>query len=877
MSNEVDTDRPEYSWIPFFEELARRLAAPDISESEGSALVELLVKMEEHGAPVPPSILEHRQSVLDPFTFLSMLNYTNITDENFESLCHYLKETLQIHANVPSNDFYRPHLPPITLLRFFDRTIDSSNEIKKHWELFQFISNYSGDRVPTSDDQLIELIGRSVSVKFVGISKLSMALYWINPYAFLHVNTINGILELTGSELVKSSDPFVAETYCTKLSEVKMIDSRQGPIVNDLVYLNEWQPPCPSVALGGDGEIRVWVVRSRGRDITDLVVKNGYIGLGWDDADLEGCENREDVRKALRAGKTQTNERRIGQEAGSILRFLREMNTGDLVITPTDDGGVECGTVLGEPTFKNNDGLPFATRRPVEWKANGPFDRGFLPSTVWNRQQTVNELKGNEASTALAHYGEITDGEPRVWSVKSNGGTNASTVVNDGYSGVGWAFPGLSECRNFGDIKDQFPIDDPDYPPARVRNEAGSLSRFLFDIKIGDYALTSTADGRFYYGVVTGAVTFGNDDGSHYATRRTVDWRIEDVRRKDELPANVWKPLQTVTELKDGNRDAFLSLIDEPSPEIPTRDPYTIGTMLDEGVFLDEPELRRIVAQLERKQNLILQGPPGTGKTFLAKRLAYALMGERADERIASVQFHQSYSYEDFVGGYRPGVNDDQQLVFESRDGAFLRLCQRARAVPDDRFVMLIDEINRGNLSRVFGELLMLIEADKRSSAHAIELQHRIADQGDPDGKFFVPPNVYIIGTMNLADRSLTGMNVAMRRRFAFAELRPRFDNERFATEVRKAGMADEMLERIKGRMTALNEVIEGDASLGRQYEVGHSFFCPDSDGPPGGDWEAWYEAVVEFEIRPLLEEYWFDDARKAADEVAKLKGEGTG
>ena len=864
----VDTSRPEYSWIPFFEELAQKLAAPEISDTYGAKLVELLEKMHEDGAPVPASLLNHRQSVIDPFTFFSMLNYTNITNANFQALAEYLKDELGIDAEVPSNEFYRPHLRP-GQIHYFDSDVDSSGDIQRHWELFLYVIDNRIGFDNGLDPRLIGLIRQSLEVKSVRISKMSMALYWVKPNEFLHVDTIVEMLRITDSELANPRWPGDAESYVARLAEVRGIDSRPGPKLNDLIYLAEWEPLNDAVAPAA-GDRRVWIVRSSGGEHTDTVVENGYIGLGWDEATLRDCEDREDVKRALRDAYPRLDERQIGQSAGSICRYLFEMSPGDLVMTLTLDRQVHCGTIRGNPTYDNDTRLPYATRRTVDWLRNGPVDRDFIPSRVWTRQQTVNELKGDQAAAALTHYGEMKDGERRVWSVKSNGGANAKSVVENGYSGVGWDFPGLPACRNFDDVKRLFPKDDPRYTVAKIGNEAGSLSRFLFEISIGDYVLTSTDDGGFYHGVVTGPATFGNDDGLHYATRRLVDWRRDDVRRKDELPANVWQPSQTVTELKGENRLAFLHLINEPMPDRI----YDIDTMLEEGAFLERDKIERILAQLKRKQNLILQGPPGTGKTFLARKLAYALMGERADERIVSVQFHQSYAYEDFVGGYRPDVNDDDQLVFKARDGAFLRLCRKAReAPPEDKFVMLIDEINRGNLSRVFGELLMLIEADKRSPEHAVELQHAIEDAPVDDGRFFVPPNVYIIGTMNLADRSLTGMNVAMRRRFAFAELHPRFDSPGFATEVSKAGMPDEMLGRIRTRMDALNTTIENDASLGRQYAVGHSFFCPDSDGPPGGDWEAWYEAVVEFEIRPLLEEYWFDDARKAADEVGKLIG----
>ena len=375
------------------------------------------------------------------------------------------------------------------------------------------------------------------------------------------------------------------------------------------------------------------------------------------------------------------------------------------------------------------------------------------------------------------------------------------------------------------------------------------------------------------------------DGGDPHLIRKGVIWYPKLIKTADlSLPGP--KALQRVVT----NRDDVLLRIkvavqgtspDEPMQDVSTDRSYSVDTMIGEGVFLERSELERIMAQLERKQNLILQGPPGTGKTFLAKRLAYALMGERADERIASVQFHQSFDYEDFVGGYRPGLNDADQLVFRARDGAFLELCERARYDADRRYVMLIDETNRGNLSKVFGELFMLIEADKRSERHAVELPHRVdmARNGATDAeRFFVPPNVYIIGTMNLADRSLTGMNVAMRRRFGFVDLKPQFGEKRFSDWLKTSRfLGDEkmpvaMQREIHRRMLGLNRRIATDPSLSKQYAVGHSFFCPDaSHDPRDKDWDEWYRTVIDYEIRPLLDEYWFDDPGKAEREADAL------
>ena len=294
------------------------------------------------------------------------------------------------------------------------------------------------------------------------------------------------------------------------------------------------------------------------------------------------------------------------------------------------------------------------------------------------------------------------------------------------------------------------------------------------------------------------------------------------------------------------------------------RPPYSIDDLIASGVFLTEDEVIQILERLHSKKAMILQGPPGVGKTFMARKLAYALMKEIDHDRLEVVQFHQSYSYDDFVRGYRPLPG--KAGSFTLQNGVFYEFCQKAIRDPDREYVFIIDEINRGNLSQIFGELLMLIEADKRGPEFALPLTYRNEDEPH----FFVPPNLYLIGLMNLADRSLAMVDYALRRRFAFISLRPQYESELFRQWLLERGMNPDLVQLIVERMRRLNIEIREDPSLGENYEIGHSFFLPKGDNFAGLD-KNWYQGVVRTEIVPLLKEYWFDDPKKAEEAEKRL------
>lgn len=302
-------------------------------------------------------------------------------------------------------------------------------------------------------------------------------------------------------------------------------------------------------------------------------------------------------------------------------------------------------------------------------------------------------------------------------------------------------------------------------------------------------------------------------------------------------------PQGSLFKLTRGEFDFIFDLIREENPaaQEASIDAYTKSDFLDE-VYMTEKRYENLVVVLRNKKNIILQGAPGVGKTFAAKRLAWSMMGEKDDSRIEFVQFHQNYSYEDFMMGYKP-VEDG----FELKYGIFYRFCQRAANQPDKEFFFIIDEINRGNMSKIFGELLMLIEKDYRGTKATLAYNGL---------SFSVPKNLYIIGMINTADRSLAMIDYALRRRFSFFEVEPGFDSEGFIHY--QNGLNNETLNELINKVKDLNREISLDKSLGKGFCIGHSYFC-------GRDvcTEEWLHSIVDYDILPMLSEYWFDDANK--------------
>lgn len=336
-----------------------------------------------------------------------------------------------------------------------------------------------------------------------------------------------------------------------------------------------------------------------------------------------------------------------------------------------------------------------------------------------------------------------------------------------------------------------------------------------------------------------------------------------------ELSFEAWLYKSPTTNTGEGaypemeEEDADVYTANESGPTPTPLVPYSLDDIIAEGAFYSKQYLANILANLKRKKNIILQGPPGTGKTWLAKKLAYALMGQRDESKLQAVQFHANFTYEDFVRGFRPSSDGDGAGKLALEDGPLLKMIDEAKENASETYVLVVEEINRGNPAQIFGEMLTLLEADKRTPNEKLQLTYKRKGESG----VYIPSNVYVIGTMNVADRSLAIVDFALRRRFAFVDLEPTFGQVWRTWVNEKSGISLEFLELIETRLTKLNKEIEEDVNLGAQFKIGHSYLTIKESV---SDEAKWFRQVVHTEIGPLLDEYWFDDR----DRVKRCKNE---
>ena len=386
------------------------------------------------------------------------------------------------------------------------------------------------------------------------------------------------------------------------------------------------------------------------------------------------------------------------------------------------------------------------------------------------------------------------------------------------------------------------------------KNQALMAWNFANKLAINDVIFAKRSNTLVGKGIVTGDYIF-DDSRQEYKNIRTVKWL--QIGEWEHPGKSVAKRLTDITPYTDYIEKLITIFTPDELDDVDTQPEvdypeYSSADFLSD-VYMSEQDYETLVNVLKMKKNIILQGAPGVGKTFTAKRLAYSIIGAKNPDRVQMIQFHQSYSYEDFIEGYRPTENG-----FTIKKGSFYKFCKLAEDDDENDYFFIIDEINRGNLSKIFGELFMLIEKDKRG----IELQLLYSDEN-----FSVPPNVYIIGMMNTADRSLAMLDYALRRRFSFFTMKPGFNTIGFQTY--QDSLKSDAFKKLISCIKQLNSKIAADISLGEGFCIGHSYFCGLTAKTAT---VRTLTSIIEYELIPLLKEYWFDEPAKIVDWSDRLR-----
>ena len=583
---------------------------------------------------------------------------------------------------------------------------------------------------------------------------------------------------------------------------------------------------------------RIWAIApGEGARLWELCQAEQMICLGWDElGDLSQYESRDALQTALTEKYPENGDHQTNNSL-TCWSFVHEIKEGDIIIAKSGRS-----KLLGYGKVKSGyryDALrhEYQSIRDVEWISAGswPLDK--------------NEWLATKALTEVTKYTDWTKNALEMMRPTATNywWLNANPAI--------WRFDTLAAGK-----KVIYTAVNEDGNKRRMYKHF--LAACAGDMVVG-YMSSPDREVTCICRVTKGLHESKEGPGIEVEKVRDFPITIPFDKLEQHPGLKDAEPVQqhqgSLFRLQKTEYEIIRSLLEEANPPGPTPKTYTDQDALA-GLFMPEGRFLDLKSALLFKKNIVIQGPPGVGKTFVARRLAYAFLGAEDRSRIEMIQFHQSYSYEDFIQGYRPSGTG-----FVRRNGVFFEFVRRAQRDPDHRHVMIIDEINRANLGKVLGEMMLLIEPDKRGEEFAIPLTYAES----PDDRFFVPNNLFLIGTMNTADRSLAMVDYALRRRFVFMTLRPEFGDQ-FRKALLSSGVPASVCTRITERIGKLNDQLRAERDLGEGFEIGHSFFTTYNKGNERNA-DEWFNRVIELEVKPLLQEYWFDRSDKADEAVKQL------
>lgn len=824
----------QFEWTSFYSEFATKLL--EFKDNRAELIADIQSAYSAINMKLPK--LESEDSIIDidPFTVFGLFN-KGITNANRIAILESFATVFNIKSKIPDNFDGIPVLNNLkaTYYRFKDDR--QADDIDNLWGLYESAINLA-----EKDDAT----NRAIFTKWydtvhdqLGIRwNITMGLYWIRPYEFINLDSRNRW--------------FIVDPDNMPVDFVNSVKKK----LNKVPYAAEYlaiKDACLHALKDGNYEYknypelsyRAWIVSEQ---------------VNQEKAEVKG-------KKSSKAA--------FLRWFAPLIQALRDLGGSG---TPAEARAkIIENEQLSEDEINETRGRNNVNKfeNEVAFARNYLVNAGYIDKSVYGIWTLTEAGKSVDMTSEMASdiFKNVLSSSP------SKQGKNIAALADEDVHTVRyWLYaPGEGSCMwdefytsgimaiGWGEIGDLSTFDSKDAMKIKMRevideslsykNAAHATWQFANEMKIGDIVFVKKGMHQIIgRGVVMSDYEYDDTRDDEYKNIRQVDWT-----HNGEWPHPGQAVMKTLTDITSYTdyveklNSLFEDETEEDAEDVEkTYPPYTKEDFLSE-VFMPEEEYEKLSGILRIKKNIILQGAPGVGKTFAAKRIAFSMMGVKDVERVMMVQFHQSYSYEDFIMGFRPSTDG-----FELKRGAFYNFCKKAEIDGDNDYFFIIDEINRGNLSKIFGELFMLIENDKRG----VSLQLLYSDE-----KFSVPKNIYIIGMMNTADRSLAMLDYALRRRFAFFEIKPGFTTDGFREY--RMSLENEKFDKLIACVESLNNVISNDESLGDGFCIGHSYFCnllPDTID------DQVLSGIVEYELIPLLKEYWFDEPTKVKDWSSNLR-----
>ena len=827
----------KFTWIPFYKELAQKLLK---FRNDRKPLVDWIYENLQgyinHLKDAPDG---RRVPDIDPFTVFAIFN-RGITDDKRINICEKFKVFLGVSASVPRDFDGIPvmNTQRTNFMAFMDKR--EEGDLERLWNVFE----------NAILDKDIEYSYNALRNQFLIKYNLTIGLFWIRSDKYLPLDgNSQDLLESLGIEFDRTKFlPYIE--YVRVMQELKKkmeLESLGYTNYADFSYAAYAQHKSSNVqdvakesSPSYNSTVTYWTF-SPGEQATmwDFCVSEGVMCMGWDKlGDYSQYPSLEETNQAIK--RLYLTEGSAKNNTLAVWQFANEMKPNDIVFakkgrnTIIGRGVVESGYMYDETLSKYKHIRKVKWTNVGEWKTDEMHAMKTL-TNITRYKDYVDKLNaiidGNKASTHKDSSGKQywwLTGSPKYWSPSND-----------------W---------NLG--------KDIDYTLYNEKGNKRRIFKHFLEAKPNDVVIVYESTPVLQI-VAIGRVVSETD--GEVLNIRKVEELFSPIPFTEILNNPILQKSEPVMNrcqgslfrLANDEYEEVMRLIRKENPEPveeevePTDECeiYTDKDFLDE-VFIDEQQLQTLKSLLLRKKNLILQGAPGVGKTFVAQRLAFAMMGMKDDSRVKVIQFHQNYSYEDFVMGYKPNGEGGFSLV----NGIFYDFCQQARLHRESPYFLIIDEINRGNLSKIFGELLQLIEADYRDQPIHLAYNKQ---------RFSVPSNLYVIGMMNTADRSLAMIDYALRRRFSFYEMKPGFGADAFKAYI--SNWETPQLRKLIKAILELNKVIEDDSSLGSGFCIGHSYLCNFENGCD-------LKSIVEYDIIPMLREYWFDNDNKFNQEAKKLR-----